>query len=136
FSTKLNQIRLSRNLRKKGYVPSLNPIIEEISSQMDPVSVLESEFLYQTAYQYPPEMIQRLSANLLISEAKNAAKCAHQYANSNPIKALQEAILAQWMLKHVKNSGDTRMEAAFKETETNVSWIISRQKDILKFFVQ
>uniref|UniRef100_A0A914YKB5 Uncharacterized protein n=1 Tax=Panagrolaimus superbus TaxID=310955 RepID=A0A914YKB5_9BILA len=104
---------------------------------MDPVSVLEFEFLYQTSYQYPPQMIKRLPANLLISEAKNAAKSAHQFANSNPIKALQEAILAQWMLKHVvKNCIDARMEAVFKETQTNVSWIITRQKDILKFFVQ
>uniref|UniRef100_A0AC35G020 Uncharacterized protein n=1 Tax=Panagrolaimus sp. PS1159 TaxID=55785 RepID=A0AC35G020_9BILA len=73
---------------------------------MDSVSILESEFLYQTSYQYPPKMISRLSAAMLIFEAKNAAKNAHEFANKNPIKALKEAILAQWMLKHVNSCNE------------------------------
>uniref|UniRef100_A0AC35FHW2 RING-type domain-containing protein n=1 Tax=Panagrolaimus sp. PS1159 TaxID=55785 RepID=A0AC35FHW2_9BILA len=136
FSAQLNQIRISKTLRKKGYTPSMDPIIEELSTQMDSVSILESEFLYQTSYQYPSKMISRLSATMLISEAKNAAKNAHEFANKNPIKALKEAVLAQWMLKHVKKFDNQRMEATFEDTQANISWIISRQKDILKFFVQ
>uniref|UniRef100_A0A914QQ96 RING-type domain-containing protein n=1 Tax=Panagrolaimus davidi TaxID=227884 RepID=A0A914QQ96_9BILA len=136
FSTQLNQIFLSRTLLKKGYTPSLNPIIEEISTQMDSVSILESEFHYQTSYQYPPKMVSRLSAAMLISEAKNTAKNAHEFASKNPIKALKDAILARWMLKHVKKFDNQRMEATFQETQANKSWFISRKKNILKFFVQ